>query len=30
VNFFANENSGQWNGVFAGIFDNTGGVEYSE
>jgi hypothetical protein len=29
VNIFQDENSGQWNGVFSGIVDDTGGVDYS-
>jgi len=29
VNFFGHETSGQRNGVFSGIVDDTGGVEYS-
>jgi len=29
VNFFRHENSGQRNGIFSSIVDDTGGVEYS-
>jgi hypothetical protein len=29
LNFFQDENSGQLNGVFSAIVDNTGGVKYS-
>jgi hypothetical protein len=29
VNFFWHENPGQGNGVYSGIVDDTGGVEYS-
>ena len=29
VNFFRHENSGQRNGVFSGIVDVMGGVEYT-